>query len=139
MVSDLAVCLSEIFRPEHFGQFADDQVVRLFDPVSHQRCGQSLILYVAPMLLVPMEGWRHRLILQAQRLVSLGRQFAGKAWPALPVLSLFTQPKAQEDFAFHAEGDIVLAKRLVFGHAWQRKRIAPYFFYIHLLSDSFAL
>ena len=89
------------------------------------------------MLLVPMEGWRHRLMLQAQRLVSIGRQFAGKAWPALPVLSLSTQPKAQEDFAFHAEGDIVLAKRLVFGHAWQRKRIAPYFFYIHLLSDSF--
>ena len=45
------------------------------------------------MLLVPVEGWRHRLILQAQRLVSIGRQFAGKACPALPVLSLSTQPK----------------------------------------------
>ena len=94
----MAACPSEIFRPEHFGQFADDQVVRLPDPVSHQWCGQLLIIYVAPMLLVPVEGWRHRLILLAQCLVSIGRQFAGKAWLSPPVLPVSAQPKAKKYF-----------------------------------------
>gem|GEM_PF-7061152 len=107
----------EFFFSYSFGQLADNEFVRLFYQCHHEFWLKLLIEDVAPVFLVPMKGRSDGFVLFAQFLVSLRTQLACESPHPVPhLISSASQPKAKKDFAFNAEGDVVVAKRLVFCH-----------------------
>ena len=70
------------------------------------------------MFLVPMPGRGYSGKLFSEFLISFWRQLQCQSGLRILHIMLTTaQPKAYEYFPFQSEGEDVIAKRLVFGHA----------------------
>ena len=93
---------------------------------------KTLVEDIAPVFLVPMPRRGNGRELFAQFDVAFGRELHGKVRVGIVGSGVITaQPKADENFALDAEGDVVIAKRLVFGHPIERQGVFSDFFDVH--------
>ena len=71
-------------------EFGCYKSIGLFYPFLNLSIIQLLVIYVTPMLLIPMEGWSYCRELCTKLLIPFRRQLQGKSWLRISYLMFVT-------------------------------------------------